>query len=101
MLGVDRAEAVAKAFPDLVQFDVPGGKKLSAGRLIDHVGLKGYRVGSFVVSVKHALVIINEGNGKQQELFQVVGVIKHRVKQAFGIDLEIEPRVYPGGFDMS
>ncbi len=101
VLGADRAEAVAKAFPDLVQFDVSGGKKLSAGRLIDQVGFKGYRVGSFVVSVKHALVIINEGNGKQQELFQLVGVIKHRVKQAFGIDLEIEPRVYPDGFDMS
>jgi UDP-N-acetylmuramate dehydrogenase len=101
VLEVHRAEAIAKAFPDLVQFDVAGGKKLSAGWLIDQMGFKGYRVGSFVVSDKHALVIIIEGGGKQLELFELVGVVKQRVKHAFGIDLEIEPRVYPDGFDMS
>ena len=101
VLGADRAEGVAKSFPGLVQFDVAGGKKLSAGWLIDQIGFKGYRVGSFVVSDKHALVIINEGDGKQLELFELVGILKQRVKQVFGIDLEIEPRVYPDGFDMS
>ena len=101
VLADGRAKTFAKAFPDVVQFAVAGGKKLSAAWLIDHVGLKGYRVGRFVVSEKHALVIINEGNGKQLELFELVGIVKQRVKDTFGIDLEIEPRVYPDGFDMS
>jgi UDP-N-acetylmuramate dehydrogenase len=99
VLDADRAKAVAKAFPDLVQFDVPGGKKLSAGWLIDQMGLKGCRVGSFVVSEKHALVITNEGDGKQLDLFELVSLVKQKVKQSFGIDLEIEPRVYPDGFE--
>ena len=101
VLEAERAEAVAKAFPDLVQFDVAGGKKLSAAWLIDQMGLKGYRVGRFVVSDKHALVIINEGDGTQLELFELVGVVKQKVKHTFGIDLEIEPRIYPDGFDVS
>jgi UDP-N-acetylmuramate dehydrogenase len=65
------------------------------------MGLKGYRVGRFVVSDKHALVIINEGDGTQLELFELVGVVKQKVKHTFGIDLEIEPRIYPDGFDVS
>jgi UDP-N-acetylmuramate dehydrogenase len=97
----DQAQAVAKAFPEIVQFDVPGGKKLSAAWLIDQLGLKNYQVGQFAVSDKHALVIINKGNGKQLELFELVGVVKRKVKDTFGIDLEIEPRVYPDGFVMS
>jgi UDP-N-acetylmuramate dehydrogenase len=101
VLEAERAEAVAKAFPDLVQFEVAGGKKLSAAWLIDHMGLKGYRVGRFVVSDKHALVIINEGDGTQLELFELVGVVKQKVKHTFGIDLEIEPRIYPDGIDVS
>jgi UDP-N-acetylmuramate dehydrogenase len=101
VLEPDRAEAVTNAFPDVVQFDVAGGKKLSAAWLIDQMGFKGYRVGQFVVSDKHALVIINEGDGKQLDLFELVGLVKRKVKCAFGIDLEIEPRVYPDGFDMS
>jgi UDP-N-acetylmuramate dehydrogenase len=97
----DQAQAVAKAFPEIVQFDVPGGKKLSAAWLIDQLGLKDYGVGQFAVSDKHALVIINKGNGKQLELFELVGIVKRKVKDTFGIDLEIEPRVYPDGFVMS
>jgi UDP-N-acetylmuramate dehydrogenase len=97
----DRAQAVAKAFPGVVQFDVAVGKKLSAAWLIDQLGLKDYQIGQFAVSDKHALVIINKGDGKQLELFELVGVIKQQVKDTFGIDLEIEPRVYPDGFVMS
>ena len=101
VVGVDQAEDVAKVFPDVVQFDVAGGKKLSAASLIDQIGLKGCRVGQFAVSDKHALVIINKGNGTQLDLFELVGVVKQKVKDTFGIDLEIEPRIYPGGFVMS
>ena len=101
VLADGRAKTFAKAFPDVVQFSVAGGKKLSAAWLIDHVGLKGYRVGRFVVSEKHALVIINEGNGKQFELFELIGIVKQRVKDTFGIELEIEPRIYPDRFVMS
>ena len=98
VLETERAEALAKVFPDLVQHEATGGKKLSAAWLIDQMGLKGFRVGQFVVSNQHALVIINEGGGTQGELFELVGVVKQKVKYTFGIDLEIEPRIYPDGF---
>ncbi|MGV0036339.1 MAG: UDP-N-acetylmuramate dehydrogenase [Candidatus Azotimanducaceae bacterium WSBS_2022_MAG_OTU7] len=95
------AQSIAKEFPDVVQYAVAGGKKLSAAWLIDQLGLKGYQVGQFAVSDKHALVIINKGNGKQRALFELVGVVQQKVQDTFGIDLEIEPRIYPDGFVMS
>lgn len=98
---VGQALTIASEFPDVVQYDVADGKKLSAAWLIDQLGLKGYRVGQFAVSDKHALVIINTGSGKQLELFELVGVVKRKVRDTFGIDLEIEPRIYPDGFVMS
>lgn len=95
-----QAESIATEFPDVVQYDVVAGKKLSAAWLIDQLGLKNYAIGQFAVSEKHALVIVNKGNGKQQELFELVDIIKMRVKDTFGIELEIEPRLYPKGFVM-
>lgn len=101
VLADEPAKTFANAYPEVVQFSVAGGKKLSAAWLIDQVGLKGYRVGQFVVSEKHALVIINEGKGTQLELFELVGIVKQRVEDTFGIELEIEPRIYPDRFVMS
>lgn len=101
VVNADQAESIATEFPDVVQYDVIAGKKLSAAWLIDQLGLKDYGVGQFAVSDKHALVIINKGNGKQQELFELVDVINRKVKDTFGIELEIEPRLYPKGFVMS
>ena len=101
VLATEQAIAFAKAFPDLVQFDAAGGKKLSAAQLIELAGLKGFRVGQFAVSDKHALVITHKGDGAQAELFELIGAIRRKVKHTFGIVLEIEPRIYPDGVELS
>lgn len=101
VLETEHAEAVVKAFPQLVHFDAAGGKKLSAAQLIDQVGLKGFRVGQFAISDKHALVITHKGDGSQAELFELIGAVRRKIKHTFGIDLEIEPRIYPDGVEMS
>lgn len=62
----------------------------SAGYLIDKAGLKGYAVGGFVVSDKHANFILNKGNGKPKDLVKLVFHIKNRVKEKFGVELEEE-----------
>lgn len=62
----------------------------SAGYLIDQCGLKGYSVGDFYVSEKHANFIINRGNGKSDDLIKLVGIIKKKVKEKFGVELEEE-----------
>ncbi len=62
----------------------------SAGYLIDKSGLKGQRIGGFVVSSDHANFIINEGTGKPSDLVKLLKLIKDKVKQKFDIDLKEE-----------
>lgn len=62
----------------------------SAGYLIEQCGLKGYTVGDFYVSEKHANFIINRGNGKREDLMRLIRLIKEKVKEKFGLELEEE-----------
>lgn len=65
----------------------------SAGYLIDQAGLKGTRVGSFIVSEKHANFIIDEGEGKPEDLKTLMELVKVKVHEKFGVELKEEIRV--------
>mgnify|MGYP001595777060 FL=1 len=65
----------------------------SAGELIDKAGLKGVRVGNFVVSEKHANFIINEGDGKVEDLKKLLELVKTKVKEVHGVELKEEVRI--------
>jgi UDP-N-acetylmuramate dehydrogenase len=58
-----------------------------AGRLIEAVGLKGYRVGGVQVSPRHANFIINTGDGRAIEVAELIGLIRQRVYESTGIEL--------------
>ncbi len=62
----------------------------SAGYLIDKAGLKGYSVGGFYVSDKHANFIVNRGNGKAEDLIKLTAIIKEKVKEKFGVEMKEE-----------
>ncbi|MEK7633371.1 MAG: UDP-N-acetylmuramate--L-alanine ligase [Patescibacteria group bacterium] len=62
----------------------------SAGQMIDQAGLKGFEVGDFFISPIHANFIINRGNGQSKDLLKLVKIIKERVRQKFGVELEEE-----------
>jgi len=62
----------------------------SAGYLIEQCGLKGYSIGNFSVSEKHANFIINRGKGRSEDLMKLVKLIKKKVKEKFGLELEEE-----------
>ncbi len=61
-----------------------------AGFLIDQAGLKGTRVGQIEVSKKHASFMINRGDGTTQQLKTLITLVKARVKEKFGVELEEE-----------
>jgi len=65
----------------------------SAGELIDKAGLKGSRVGNFVVSEKHANFIINEGDGKIEDLKTLLDLVRSKVKEVHGVELVEEVRI--------
>jgi UDP-N-acetylmuramate dehydrogenase len=61
-----------------------------AGRLIDQVGLKGYRIGDAQVSPKHANFIVNLGQASADEVLALIEHVKRRVLAHTGILLEEE-----------
>jgi UDP-N-acetylmuramate dehydrogenase len=62
----------------------------SAGRLIDALGLKGYRVGGAVVSEKHANFIVNDQGGTAADVRRLAELVRARVRDASGIELVLE-----------
>ena len=61
-----------------------------AAKLIEDAGLKGYKVGTAMVSDKHAGFVVNTGGAKATEVKQVMDHVVHTVNQSAGITLEPE-----------
>jgi UDP-N-acetylmuramate dehydrogenase len=80
---------------DLVAYpEADKGVKLAAGWMIDHLGWKGVRRGAVGVHTEHALVLVNYGGASAKEVLHLAREIQLSVREAFDLDLEIEPRVY-------
>ena len=60
------------------------------GRLIEAAGLKGTRVGAAVVSRQHANFFVNEGGATARDMLALVALVKERVRERFGVELEEE-----------
>lgn len=63
---------------------------MSAGRMIDELGLKGYRIGEAMVSDRHANFFINTGAASCADMLRLVDYVRERVRQAHGVELENE-----------
>ncbi|MBE3557143.1 MAG: UDP-N-acetylmuramate dehydrogenase [Firmicutes bacterium] len=72
-------------------FRNPPGEK--AGRLIEAVGLKGYRIGDAQFSTLHANFIVNLGHATAAQVLALMACAQRRVFEQFGIHLEPELRV--------
>ena len=65
---------------------------ISAGALIEQVGLKGFRVGGAKVSELHANFIINDQHATAADIRTLIELIKNAVYKAYGMMLEEEIR---------
>jgi len=61
-----------------------------AGRLIQEAGLKGTRIGGAYVSEKHGNFILNDGTATSDDIWQLIRLIKSKVKELTDITLELE-----------
>jgi UDP-N-acetylmuramate dehydrogenase len=69
----------------------------AAGRLIDRLGLKGFRVGGASVSEKHANFFVAEKDASAQDVYDLVWAVRRMVGERVGIWLEPEIR-FAGSF---
>ena len=61
-----------------------------AGKLIQDAGLKGLRVGGAQVSEKHSGFVINTGAATAEDVMELCRIVRERVKEQFGVELEME-----------
>jgi UDP-N-acetylmuramate dehydrogenase len=75
-------------FPELEHFIEKG--IVPSGYLIEKAGLKGISSGNIQVSDKHANYMINTGDGKFADVMNLIQIVKDRVFQEFGVNIEEE-----------
>jgi UDP-N-acetylmuramate dehydrogenase len=83
---------------------VPG--EITAGALVDALGLRGFRIGSAHVSEKHANFIQADEGGRARDVLDVINSVRAQVAEATGYVLrsevrlvgfsDVEPEALPG-----
>jgi len=68
-----------------------------AAKLIDDMGLKGFKIGGAEISTIHSNFIINKSSASSKDIFELITVIQQKVLQKKGIYLQPEVRMI--GFD--
>ena len=90
----DFAQSIKEKHPELVTYPVDDEhSKIAAGWLIDRDGWKGKRFGNAGVHDKQALVLVNHGNAKGQEIKDLAFKIQDSVFRNFGVKLEPEVNI--------
>jgi UDP-N-acetylmuramate dehydrogenase len=66
----------------------------SAGRMIDELGLKTFRVGDAMVSDRHANFFINTGQATSADMLALIELVREKVRETYGCELEEEVVVW-------
>lgn len=83
-----------KNFPDIPSYKVSETEvKVPAGWLIEKAGFKGKQFGNYGVHKKQALVLVNYGGAKGNDIFKLAQLIQKTINQLFGIDIETEVNI--------
>lgn len=93
---VERAkyEQLAALYPDMPHYAVDAAhEKIPAGWMIDQCGWKGKSLGPVGVHDRQALVLVNLGGAKGEDVVKLYKTIQADVKAKFGIDIYPEVNV--------
>lgn len=77
-----------KKYPELET--ITRNNTIPAGWFIEEIGLKGKKIGGAMVSDKHANFIVNAGGAKAEDVVILISLIKQKVRNNFGIQLNEE-----------
>jgi UDP-N-acetylmuramate dehydrogenase len=92
-ISATKFQNLQKEFTGIPGFPANDQVKVAAGWLIEQCGWKGYRKGDAGCYEKQALVLVNYGKAKGEDIFNLSTEIMHSVEAKFGIVLEREVNV--------
>ena len=72
------------------------GRPVSAGKLIDEAGMKGYSLGHVEVSDGHANFLINKGGASGEAFLAMISLIQDVIQERTGVQFDIEARIVGG-----
>lgn len=96
-ISMDLLESIKETFPNIPFYPLQNNLtqvKIAAGWLIEQCGFKGYRKGDAGCHAKQALVLVNYGQAKGNEILDLCQLIISSVKTKFDIELEREVNVF-------
>lgn len=65
----------------------------AAGWLIEQIGLKGYQIGGAQVAHRHANFILNVGDAKARDIFNLINYVREQVENHWSINLHPEVKL--------
>lgn len=93
LVTLNQLNALKALYPDIPHYLQPDGRyKVAAGWLIDQAGWKGVRAGHVGVHARQALVLVNHGGARGEDILSLAKRISDDVHARFGLELEMEPQ---------
>ncbi len=90
----EKYESLAATYENMPHYPVDAAhEKIPAGWMIDQCGWKGKKMGRAGVHNKQALVLVNCGGAKGEEIVALCQQIQYDVKAKFGIDIYPEVNI--------
>jgi len=90
----EKFESQRTKFPKIIGHEnADGSIKLAAAWLIEQCGWKGFRRGDAGCHEKQALVLVNYGNAKGEDIYSLSEEIQRSVKEKFDVELEREVNI--------
>ena len=71
-------------------FTNPAGHELTAGRMLEACGLKGYRIGGARISPRHANFIENVDRARSRDALALMVEARRRALEQYGVELDRE-----------
>ena len=94
IISLSKYQSLLNNFPNMPNYPVSDNLvKVPAGWLIEHAGFKGKTMGNYGVHKNQALVLVNYGGAKGEDIFNLAKLIQLTVKRLFDIEIEMEVNV--------
>lgn len=95
VVSMEQANSIKQYYPKMPYHKVTKNEvKLSAAWLIEQSNWKGKRIGNVGTYRKHPLVLVNYGDAKGTDIYNLAKKIQKSVKNNFAIDLKMEVNVF-------